>query len=42
MTSNGIPHMVDLINRIDVSIIDFLALTCGIHQAALIQFTLLE
>jgi hypothetical protein len=26
--------MVDLINRIDVSIIDFLSLTCGIHQTA--------
>ena len=42
MASNGIPHMVDLINRIDVSIVDFLSLTCGIHQTASIMFTLLK
>jgi hypothetical protein len=31
-----------MLNGIKVGIINFLPLTCGIHQAALIQFTLLE
>ena len=42
MAADGVAHMGHMLNGIKVGIINFLPLTCGIHQAALIQFTLLE